>query len=325
MKVIVIAWPGEGEYDIFLGCRQKGIDIEMFFVHQGNIKGYIGGLPGTGGDPPHFTYTLITPQQVGATVDNNFADLYLFKYPQHNWTRPVDMRKVVCWNSEQGVTKRWAEAAAQPYGNVGINSRLEQAYFKAKYPQKNIFYLPFGCYDPGMAATATPSVDLISDGRYPSMAGSEMAIRLQSAHTMVTPVLDYDIALYGAGYQLIPNIGSRYKGLYDHWKYPSIYATGKIYLGITWNWKHGGFGIKLARAMSCGIPVIWHNSPGMELEGWEKGKQLDWSSSPAETKDLVDYYLSHEKERLEMGWQGQKWAFKHWHWGTLLEGIAKQL
>lgn len=325
MKVVVIAWPGEGEYDIFLGCRQMGIDIEMFFVNIGNIKGYLNEIWDSGGVPPDLKYTLIDVKDVGNVINRNPADLYLLKYPQRTWSRPSDESKVVCWFSEQGLTLPYAESCTAPYSNMGINNKAELVGFKVKYSNKNVMYMPYGCYLTPDSPVKAKTYDLIADARYPSGRDRESNIRLQSADVMVKPVLDYNIALYGVGWEYIPNVGDRHKGVFNHWEYPRIYSNAKIYLGVTWNWRHAGFGIKLARSLSTGIPVIWHKTPGMELEGWEKGNQLDWSSSPEETKKLVDYYLSHDQERVEMGLRGQKWALKHWHWGNILKGIEAQL
>ncbi len=330
MKVILIAWPGEGEYDFFLSCQQFGIDVELFFVDMGNIKGYLAfskksppysnSIPAI--DPPGIKYTLINTNDIGRIINETQADLYILKYPQSSWSLPDNQQNVVSWQSEQGITLEYAIGSAIQYQNIGVNNTLEITRYKETYNNKHILYMPFGCYNPEISQESK-IYDLIVDGRYGRDGGIDFQQRLASVDTMVMPVLDYNIALYGVGWELLQT--NKHKGLFYHWEYPSIYALGKIYLGITWNAPNGGYGIKLARALSTGIPVIWHRTVGMELDGFERGNQLDWSSSPEETRSLVDYYLSHDSERIEMGKRGKEWALNNWQWGSILKRIKLEL
>ncbi len=325
MKVIVIAWPGEGEYDLFLGCKQKGIDIEMFFVNIGHIRGYLGGLPGTGGDPPGLKYTMIGTSEVASVVKNNLADLYILKYPQRSWTVPADQSKVICWMTEYGSTLDYAEPCVLPFINIGSTYRAEMDYYGSKYHGKHIFYMPFGIYIPEVPSVVNPRYDVIVANRAPWDTDSLSNTRRQSVATMVTPLADYNIALYSTGWETFSNLASKHKGIFNHWEYPQVFAQTKMIVGITWNWETGGYSVQLPRALSSGKAVIWHKTPGMELEGWEKGNQFDWSSSAEETRALVDYYLSHDKEREEMGQRGREWVQQHWHWGKIIKDIVENL
>lgn len=324
MKVTLIAWPGEGEYDFWLSCKQNDINVEFFFVDQGNIKGYLG----QGDNPPDIQYKLISTGDVRSIINQNSSDLYVLKYPQTTWSLPATFNRTICWLTEQGITRQYAEGSSSPYPNVGVNNKMDMQYYSNRNPGKKVLYMPFGCY--AVPEYFTGKIyDLIADGRIcnPSVNSPEATARRGSTNVMVQPFLggDYNIALYGGGWETDPATAPYHKGMYPHHEYPQILSQAKLYLGFSWNWQHSGFGIKIARALSTGIPMLWHNTPGMELEGWEKGNQLDWSSSAEETKHLVDYYLNHDKERIEMGKRGQEWCMQNWEWSKILERIVNEL
>lgn len=337
MKIVFIAWPGEGEYDLYQSCLQNNIDIEMYFTTIGHIRGYLNfgnpKPPYSGGislDPPRLKYNFVEKNRIGQLIDNSNADLFILKYPQGDWSLPQkNLHKTICWLSEQGITKQWAIKSAQPYIHIGVNNKQEMAEYTSIFPNKKIHYMPFGCYIPSLSFQEEheKSYDLLVDGRFPSgpVGNNEADDRRQSITTMIDPVKDKNIAYYGVGWELYPSAKDKHKGLFNHWEYPDIYTQARIYLGITWNWRSSGFGIKLARAMSCGIPVIWHYTPGLEKEGFERGVHIEWSSSPMETQAVVNLLLSDTEKRLLLGANGRNWAIEHWEWGKIIKRIVGEL
>lgn len=335
MKVMFIAFPGEGEYDFYRSCKQNNIDVEMYFTTIGHIRGYLNfgnkQPPYTGGipiDPPDMEYKMIGKNQIGSLIDNSDADLIVLKYPQDDWSRPTkNLHKTICWQSEQGITKQWAIRSSQSYIHIGVNNVEELEYYKNTFPNKKIHYMPFGCYVSPQTLIENKPYDILTDGRFPSgpIGNAEADDRRQSIHTMIDPIQDYNIAYYGVGWELYLPAKNKHKGFFNHWEYPEIYSQAKLYLGITWNWKYSGFGIKLARAMSCGIPVIWHYTPGLEKEGFERKVHVDWSHSPMETKELVDFYLNNKQQRFLLGANGRDWAIENWEWAKIVKRIIEEL
>lgn len=246
-------------------------------------------------------------------------------------------RPVVAWCSEQGPMRKAAMQSVIPWPRIAVNNMQDFHLYKRTFPGKKIFYMPFGCA-PSEGCTVSRcddngEFDVLVDGvpHYVcSVCGGSW--KRQSINTMVHPLLNqpYKVAIYGPkfgphGWSNVPGVCNEYKGSFYPWDYPAIYAKTKLYLGISWNWNFGGFGCKLARALSTGVPVIFHRTVGMAEEGLANGVQLATSSTPEETKQLVDYYLTHDEERRRMGLRGQMWANAMWDWAMLLKKLADEL
>jgi hypothetical protein len=305
------AAPGEAEYDMWVSCQEDGIEVDLYGLQSGWHFG----------DPPGVKLNLINSSQVAQIVDSTPHDLCIFRYPQ-NWELPQDMSKVVCWTSEQGPTRQFAEISARPYQKVAVNNKVDLEYYKNTYPNKRIFYLPF-CSRPSYSRKAV-SYAIVTSSVPHYVCGCEGGLKRQSFDVMINPLLKLDIAAYGLaisdhGWFVVPGIEGKYKGEFPHWAYKDYLAQGKLYVDTTWNWKDGGFGVKLARALSTGTPILWHQTVGMELEGFEKGNQLDWSSSPEKTLELA---RSYDKE---MGRRGYEWFLNNWVWSKNLKRLADEL
>jgi spore maturation protein CgeB len=50
-----------------------------------------------------------------------------------------------------------------------------------------------------------------------------------------------------------------------------------------------------------------------------------YSNTPEETVELVDYYLSHEKERQELADAGYEFIHKNYNWGDHLFRLYEEL
>ena len=250
--------------------------------------------------------------------------MYFLRFPQGDWNTPKHNPRVICWQSEQGPMLPFAKASASKYDSVAINNKYEEPH----YVGKKLYYLPFGCYNPPLSDTKQAyDVVVSSNPHYNCLcAGDNKKI---SVDIMIRPLLGRFITqIYGMwpsehGWGVVPGVTKI--GHFEHWEHVEHLRQGKLYVDCTWNWRHGGYGCKLARALTTGVPVIWHKTVGMELDGLEKGNQLDWSASPEETVTLVDHYLTHDKERIEMGLRGREWFSQNWEYGLNFLKIAKEI
>lgn len=310
-----IAWvaqcPGEAEFDVSTSCRQEGLDITIY----GTTSGY------NFEKAPNVDFKLIS---VG-DIPNIEADLTILRYPQ-GWAAPQG--KVVCFVSEQGPTRSYAIQSAAPYNNVALNNKED---FKHYPSQKNLLYLPFGCYRlPPREFLVPKKYDIISTTCPHYTCRCEGGLKAESVKTMLFPLNNHNLAVYGmkegaCGWGGVHELAHAYKGDFLSWEYSDYLNQARLYVDCTWNWKDGGYGVKLARALATGIPVIWQYTTGMELDGFEKGNQLDWSNSTEDTIILVDHYLSHPKEAVEMGRRGREWANEKWSWGKNIRRIYNEL
>lgn len=261
------------------------------------------------------------------------TDMFIFRYPY--WIQEMNLKELfnsqmgnkpaVAWCSEQGPMRERAAAVCEQFKIIAVNNRIDQEWYMKKFPKKKILYLPSGCCElTRFASRSAPIYDLIADGgaHYNCRSQDDSACtdnKHISVDTLVMPVINRNIVFYGSdntrcGWGGVPGALLKFKGSYFPDKYPDIYSNAKIYLGISWNWRFGGYGIKLARALSTGIMVIWHSTLGSRLEGLIPGYQLEFSDNPKDTVALVDYYLSHAKVRHELAERGRRWSIENWEW-----------
>lgn len=332
MKIVWVAHPQEAEADIEASAA-KHDDLDLQIVSVTDPANGAKGVRETG----RFTRDGVLQTLRG--VAEAKPDLVVLRYPY--WIAEFNVfaecqnilrnTSIVAWTSEQGPTRESALNAALKWKHVAVNCVEDIDWYKQRLPKAEIHYLPFGCAPNGFAKRRKFATDLVADGVCHFACNEYGRFKSHSVATMVMPVLDQDIALYGpenrslCGWMSVPGAARRYRGFYPSDKYHDVYATTKMYIGISHNWFHGGYGTKLSRVLSTGIPVIWHRTKGAIKDGLMEGLQLDFSGSPGETREKVLWYLAHDREREAMGQRGRLWAEERWDWGTNLKRLAREV
>ena len=339
MKIIWVAHPSECEFDIVESCRQSGIELVLYQVapyvlsmEEGKHEGPSAGK----------FYGKEAQHSLLLKLKDETADLIVFRYPYwigDEWLSEIHAIEnrvpTITWCSEQGPTIQEAINAARRFHNIAVDNYQDILAYKAACPDNNVIYLPSGCARWSDKLIAKPEYSgrrIVTDGSahyacFEKCAGDSKRI---SVETMALPLKDYSVSIYGSadpvhGWGGVSQLQHSFRGFYHPAEYPHVYASHELYVGITWNWRYGGFGIKLGRALASGIPVIWHRTVGTDLEGLVEGTHLEFSSSPAETKEKVDYYLEHPEARKRLGDVGQAWAYENWDWAMCLSRIAGAL
>ena len=223
-----------------------------------------------------------------------------------------------------------------PWKRLAVTNFQDYGRSIRNFPDKQTLYFPFGVIDrtkEELIYEDKYASDLVCDAQPHYECNEYKGIKHQSVDQMVIPVLDlpYKLSLWGSRYGNTTQCdwGSTtefkpfHRGNFSTLEYPKVYASSKIYLGVSWNWHDGGFSIRFARALGCGIMMIWHRTLGCEKD--IPDKILEWSDSPEQTKDLVQYYMEHEEERNNLGRLGKEWGVKHCEWGTQLKRLANQV
>jgi len=275
-------------------------------------------------------------------------DLIVFRHP--TWI-PNDARaKEICniLKNQPVVCTTWewvpnyAMAQMPPlagWKRIAVTNSQDFIRAKASYPDKQILTLPFGVV-PRTEGELQPHneyrSDLMCDAQPHYECKEFNGVKRNSVDIMIGPAIDnndYKLALWGSRYgdtglcdwgstsRFVPFV----RGSFNTPDYPKVYSSTKLYLGVSWNYCHGGFSIRLSRALSCGIPVIWHKTEGGEIDIPEK--VLEWSDSYDTTQKFINYYLDpkNERKRLEFGKKGRRWALDNWEWSKLLRKLAKEI
>lgn len=322
MKVVWVAMPTEVEHDVLDDCAEAGIGCEVWSVHPDR--------PGEGTRWRH-----VDAAALPRLLEEAAADLVVLRYP--TWAteelRALD-GPIVAWSSEQGPTREAGERSLVGFRHRAVNNRADA---DIRHGFDGTLYLPFGCAL--RSHYHAPKVgDLIADGGAHYLCrdcGGDAKAR--SVDVMVRPLIEAGarLSLFGAnnrehGWAGVPgaadgdpimSVWSHYCGTFPPWAAHDVYRRFRAYVGISWNHEASGYGCKLARAMASGIPVVWHRTPHMALDGLVETRDLLCSSSPAET-------LAAARQALDdpyLGGRGREFALSHWRWSDNLKRIAAEV
>lgn len=279
-------------------------------------------------------------------------DLFVFRYPV--WVTANGLvaetfkslfvdRPVVAWVSEQGPSLPGAvgclydgDSKKPLFRHVAITTRVEWPAYQEWLPKAQLHYLPFGCsWSPERFEILHDSYDgvtcdFVADGGCHYACGEYGGWKQISVDTMVVPLLDQRIDLWGQGpgehgWLSVPGAEPRYRGMYTADRAAEIYVRSMVYVGISWNWAFGGYGCKLARALASGVPVLWHRTRGMDWDGLLPGVHLMTSGSPEETRCVAAWLLEHPDHARRIGDAGRKFALENWEWSANLRRLVEEV
>ncbi len=338
-RVVWIGTPTEIEDDIKDDCEDEGIRVDFWTVPN---------------EEERRPRTLI--QGITNRLERETYDLAVFRFPyflsseyKARHKKLFRSRPIVCWQSEQGPTLPWALDASEGFPRVYVNNRYEMSIYRERFPEAEIGYLPFGCKKgypqdemrTGMQVGDMETHDLIADGKCHYQCGSTCSgelgngVKRESVETLVFPFLGIpgkgpSLSLYGDesllhGWKGVLGAQPYYRGKYAPEYAAHVYAWHRVYLGISWNWKHGGYGAKLARALASGIAVLWHRTPWMALDGLREGQQLSTTAEPGETHLKVRRFLASRALREDIGAEGRAFALREWRWGKNLARMIEEV
>jgi len=333
MKIVWVCNSTEAETDLWRAAQNHAdLDIETWCVSA--VEGKI--------ELPYFQHGVLRPGPEGRRellerVAAVGADLFVFRYPtwltadglEGTFRRLFADRPVIGWVSEQGPTKEWALATMKHFAWVAVNARVELPFYRAALPGVKLSYLPFGCAwrtDEELTSRPQYLADFVADGSCHYLCGEYGGWKKPSVDVMVRPLLDQDIALWGhapdrCGWKGVPGAAGKYRGAYAPVEHAQVYTSSKVYLGISWNWSLGGYGIKLARALGAGICTMWHRTVGMELDGIIPGVHLVAPGTAEETRAEGLRLLGDSEARQTIAAAGRAFALAHWEWGANLKRL----
>lgn len=105
---------------------------------------------------------------------------------------------------------------------------------------------------------------------------------------------------------------------------PKIFHAGKINLNITMRPIETGLSLRIWDVLGCGGFLI-SNYQAEIPEYFEIGKDLEVYESEADLMEKVDYYLTHEAQRMEIALNGYEKVAKHHTYETRLATIIRIL
>jgi len=333
MKVAWMSHPTELEHDIRRSARDHP-DIEVRFGAMGSLTDW----------PVDAVYdwhmeSFTKPELLRVlSLAKSWADLIILRYPYYilhlecldDCMTLLRDATVLVWHSEQGPTREWALKCSSGWHHIALNTPEEMDAFRSELPTHplHLYYLPFGCAawrDDELIPDVSRGSRLIADGNAHYGCGHYGGWKETSVSTMIVPFLGTGLlGLWGHPLQCGWNVLSRngeYRGAYPSRDYIHVYPACDIYLGITWNWNHGGYGTKLARALSTGIPVIWHG----DGHGPIHGEHVLRVHTEDEAKKAVHHLLTDPSDRKALGQRGRMWAAAQWEWGSNLKRVASEL
>lgn len=155
--------------------------------------------------------------------------------------------------------------------------------------------------------------------------------RRQAIRNIVMPLCEsgYDIRIWGNWWDssesefLIDR--SLWCGLCNYLQTPAVYSSAKIVLGIqSVGDSSTQTSCRTFEIMGCGAFYLTCYTPSHERL-FTNHQHLVWSRSPAETVELVDYYLSHDAERRAVAAEGRAEILRHHTYAHRLDQVESAL
>lgn len=342
MKIAVVGWQTDVDADILKSCNDNDIETEWLMLGPKNpYNAYVMGS----------RYDIATPERIEKVINDSSIDLFIYKYPfwldQYPQLKAIiQSHPVIAWQTELGPTCHFGVQYSAGFHTIGVNSRYEMQAYEKAYPNAKVLYFPFGCCkwdERDLRRYSQYTSDrLIADGSChyacgPNGQGCEGGWKHISCDTMIAPVAHLGLAVYGNLFNLDPPYGdgkhgweaspwkAMHAGVYDWEDYHKIYSSAKVYLGITFNWKLGGFGVKLPRAMSCGIPVLWHKTIGLELDGFRHAEHYLACATPEDTLSYTKAMLSNPDFAQEMGERGKEFVLQNFQYCDIISRVVDNM
>lgn len=179
------------------------------------------------------------------------------------------------------------------------------------------YFLPWAC-NPEFHKPATPNRSYQCDIALVATAGvTWSSYRKDSAQILLKPLVEknYNVAIWGDRWEkLDPEIvgfsvpASFLRGKISYLETNNVYSSAKIVLGFqntTTELTSRTFEVLGARGF-----LLAPATPAIQ-DTLVSGKHLAVSPSEDETLRLVDYYLTHEKERMQIAAEGQKFVYEN--------------
>jgi len=223
-----------------------------------------------------------------------FHVFWAFDDPEclHNISLPIGKRCRLVFTT--------VEECIEDYRNNGIDAHL----------------LLHGCHPPTHKKVA-PVKDLRHDlvllghNYNVKWARQYFAYRMNGINNIVRPLADknYDLMVWGLWWNHKDRIYSlppkNYGQLLPYARVADIYSSAKISLGLqSVGNSNTHLSVRTFEALGCGSFHLSQYSPALE-HLFKKGVHLEWSNSPEETLDLVNFYLTHAALRNKIAQQGQ--------------------
>lgn len=147
--------------------------------------------------------------------------------------------------------------------------------------------------------------------------GSNYDVRYQAAENMILPFVQnqYNIKIWGLWWQdknrPINIADCYYGGLMAYEDLPGAYSSAKIILGLHCDDSSSTqTSMRTFEALGCGGFYLTQYTPAHQ-QLFENKKHLVWSKSAGQTRELADYYLNREDERIQIAKAGQKYVYQN--------------
>lgn len=146
---------------------------------------------------------------------------------------------------------------------------------------------------------------------------ADRRFRDEAIRTVLLPLIDkgYNLKVFGVDWtnpQNTISIPPEYYGGYcPYEETPAAYCSAKIVLGLqSVNTSVTQTSCRTFEIMGCGAFYLTIQTPS-HAALFENHRHLVWTSNPAETLALVDYYLAHDTERIRIARAGRSEVLKH--------------
>jgi hypothetical protein len=348
MHVVWVSSASDNEFDLTAAiARHNDISLTLYILSDPQDKNHVYHMSQLTRSP-NIIINEISTEQVDGVLrywSTQPKDLLILRHP--TWINSEDRAKEIAEiiKDQPYIISSWewvpnyAMAQMPPllaWKRIACTNSQDIYRAKMSFPDKQILKLPFGVVDrtkEELAPSEQYSTDLVCDAQPHYECLEYNGIKRISVDRMIKPALElpYKLALWGSRYGNTTNCDwgatdgfkPYHHGSFFTSEYPRVYASSKIYLGVSWNYGTGGFSVRLARALSCGVMTIWHETEGRKDDIPEG--IVAWSKSYEHTGVIINHYMKRDVQREKMAKRAKEFVMREWEWGTQLKRLVGEI
>lgn len=275
--------------------------------------------------------TMISSAKLLDNIKADFKpDITLFRSwcPEAKW-RSINPENIL-WAQEIYPTR--IDETKSTAGSTGVNE-CNIAYQNKLYATNNQYWLPY-CVSKYWEKPDTKNIRDIPVMLATSLPSDSSAIqnKRRSLDILAKPIaenLQESLYVYNGYYgrlESMPYLVPCIKPSFPCPDMTSFISRAKIYLSPTSIWYDtGSISHKTVQAMACGCLVFTNKYPGIEEIVGKDKEHLIYCNTAEETLDMVKYYLTHDKERLEIAQRGMEFIHTKYNWVTNLRRLSLEI
>jgi hypothetical protein len=230
---------------------------------------------------------------------------------------------LIYWATEDPCAFRETLPTCVRHADIVLSTAME-CVEQYRIMGKRAGLLTFGC-NPDYHAPGTVRFDYVVDWAAPCSFYAGHACRRRGFESIIRPCVESPYSGFVSGHNwFLPEANTYFtaRDIRRPWipcaEMPDLYSSVKINIGLQCDdTSTTQSSMRPYEVLSCGGFLLCQRTPALE-QGFTEYEHLVLSDNAEHTRDLLDYFLQHEDDRLAIAQAGQAFVREHYSYARLL-------